>query len=130
MVMKKLVLLFLLSFTGMASVNAQATLNPNFNWVQVLCKIVDKDYRSKGRSVMYVPQLYKSEEYLSVQSDVANYGNVQITVANSQGETVKNDIMQVTAGGENLYYIGDLDSGEYEVTVEFDDFTLVGEICF
>lgn len=128
--MKKLVLLFLLSFTGMASVNAQATLNPNFNWVQVLCKIVDKDYRSKGRSVMYVPQLYKSEEYLSVQSDVANYGNVQITVANSQGETVKNDIMQVTAGGENLYYIGDLDSGEYEVTVEFDDFTLVGEICF
>lgn len=96
----------------------------------MLCKIVDKDYRSKGRSVMYVPQLYKSEEYLSVQSDVANYGNVQITVANSQGETVKNDIMQVTAGGENLYYIGDLDSGEYEVTVEFDDFTLVGEICF
>lgn len=128
--MKKLVLLFLLSFTGMASVNAQTALNPNLNWVQVLCKIVDKDYRSKGRSVMYVPQLYKSEEYLSVQSDVANYDNVQIIVVNSQGEMVKSDIMQVTAGGENLYYIGDLDSGAYEVTVEFDDFTLVGEICF
>ncbi len=128
--MKKLVLLFLLSFTGMASVNAQTALNPNLNWVQVLCKIVDKDYRSKGRSAMYVPQLYKSEEYLSVQSDVANYGNVQITVANSQGETVKNDIIQVTAGGENLYYIGDLDSGSYEVAVEFDNFTLVGEFSF
>lgn len=128
--MKKLVLLFLLSFTGMASVNAQTALNPNLNWVQVLCKIVDKDYRSKGRSVMYVPQLYKSEEYLSVQSGVANYDNVQIIVANSQGETVKNDIMQVTAGGENLYYIGDLDSGSYEVAVEFDNFTLVGEFSF
>lgn len=128
--MKKLVLLFLLSFTGMASVNAQTALNPNLNWVQVLCKIVDKDYRSKGRSAMYVPQLYKSEEYLSVQSDVANYDNVQITVANSHGETVKNDIMQVTAGGENLYYIGDLDSGSYEVAVEFDNFTLVGEFSF
>ena len=55
---------------------------------------------------------------------------MQIIVANSQGETVKNDIMQVTAGGENLYYIGDLDSGSYEVAVEFDNFTLVGEFSF
>ena len=77
---------------------------------------------------MFIPQVYYSDEYISVQSEAANYGEVSITITNSHDGMMKNDAIQVTAGGDNLYYIGDLDSGTYEVTVEFADFTLSGEI--
>ena len=77
---------------------------------------------------MYVPELYQSEQYISVQSEYADYVNVGITITNQEGETVKVDAMQVTAGGENLYYIGDLESGTYGITVELSDFILLGEL--
>lgn len=128
--MKKFVLALLVSVIGFISLGAQTVVPNYFHWTRIVCDIIDKTTRPSGRSVVYVPQLYYSSDYLSVQPGVANYDNVQIIVANSQGETVKNDIMQVTAGGENLYYIGDLDSGSYEVAVEFDNFTLVGEFSF
>ena len=82
----------------------------------------------KGRSAVYIPQVYYSDEYISVQSDAANYSEVSVIIINSQGETVKNDILEVVAGSDNLYYIDDLDCGTYELTMEFADFTLSGEI--
>lgn len=128
--MEKLLLVFLLFFVGQASVNAGIASITNSDWTQIECEIIDDDYRHKDRTEIYVPQLYQSEEYLSVQTDTDNYGNAQITVTDSQGETVKSDAVQVTAGGDNLYYIGDLDSGTYQVEVEFDDFVMIGEISF
>lgn len=79
---------------------------------------------------MYVPELYQSAQYISVQSEYTDYANVYITITDQEGETVKEDVMQVTAGGENLYYIGDLESGMYEMTVEFGNLLLYGEFVF
>ena len=77
---------------------------------------------------MYVPELYQSEQYISVQSEYADYANVYIAITNQGGETVKEDVIQVVAGGENLYYIGDLESGMYEITVELGDMLLCGNL--
>ena len=129
-VMKKLLSVSFLFFVGLTSVNAEIASTTNSDWTQVVCEITDEEIKHKDRTEIYVPQLYQSEEYLSVQTDADNYGNAQITVTNSQGETVKNDAVQVTAGGDNLYYIGDLESGTYEVKVEFDDIVMTGEISF
>lgn len=129
-VMKKLLLVSLLFFVGLTSVNAELASTTNSDWKHIECEVIDGDCFHKGRTEIYVPQLYQSEEYLSVQTDADDYGNAQITVTDSQGETVKNDAVQVTAGGDNLYYIGDLDSGTYQVEVEFDDFVMIGEISF
>ena len=120
----------MLFFVGQTSANAGIASITNSDWKQIECEIIDGDYRHKDRTEIYVPQLYQSEEYLSMQTDADDYGNAQITVTDSQGETVKSDAVQVTAGGDNLYYIGDLDSGTYQVEVEFDDFVMIGEISF
>ena len=99
-----------------------------FNWQKLICQVVKENKRIKSRSAVYIPELYQSEEYLSVQSEYVDYGNVRITVTDAQGSVVKDDVIKVEAGGENLYYIGDLDGGTYEVAVEFDDFILSGTV--
>lgn len=108
--------------------NAATFLPDCFDWKQIICNITDKHYRPRGRSAVYVPELYQSEQYISVQSEYADYANVYITLTDKQGVTVKEDVMQVVAGGENLYYIGDLESGMYEITVELDDFVMYSSI--
>ena len=99
-----------------------------WTWNKLECRIVKTHYKSQSRSAVYIPELYQSEEYLSVQSEYVDYGNVRITVTDAQGSVVKDDVIKVEAGGENLYYIGDLDGGTYEVAVEFDDFILSGTV--
>ncbi len=34
--------------------------------------------------------------------------------------------MQIIAGGDNMYYIGDLDEGIYELMIESDSFFMLG----
>ena len=124
--MKKFVLMLFVSAFGLTAVNAATFLPDGFDWKSVICNIVDKAYMAKGRSAVYVPKLYKSEQYISVQSEYADYVNVGITIINQEGETVKEDVMQVAAGGENLYYVGGLESGTYELLLDFDGFTVQG----
>lgn len=126
--MKKFVLMLFVSAFGLTAVNATTFLPDCFNWKQIICEMVPTGTKTKGRSAVYVPELYQSEQYISVQSEYADYVNVGITITNQEGETVKVDAMQVTAGGENLYYIGDLESGTYGITVELSDFILLGEL--
>lgn len=95
-----------------------------WNWQRLECSYVKETIRGRGRSAIYLPELYQSEDYLSVQSEYVNYENVRITITDEQGFIVKNDVIQVVAGGENLYYIGDLEDGSYEITVDFKDFIL------
>ena len=128
--MKRFVLMLFVSVFGLTAVNAATFLPDCFNWKQIICNISDKHYRPRGRSAVYVPELYQSAQYISVQSEYADYANVYITITDQEGETVKEDIMQVTVGGENLYYIGDLESGMYEMTVEFGNLLLYGEFVF
>lgn len=94
------------------------------DWRLVICSVVKTSKTHRGRSTIYLPELYQSEDYLSVQSEYVNYENVRITITDEQGFIVKNDVIQVVAGGENLYYIGDLEDGSYEITVDFKDFIL------
>ena len=95
-----------------------------FNWQKLICQVVKENKRIKSRSAVYIPELYQSEEYLSVQSEYVDYGNVRITVTDAQGSVVKDDVIKVEAGGENLYYIGDLVAGSYNMTIDFCDFVL------
>lgn len=115
---------------GFAVVDSQTVFPDLSLWKRINCDMVPQKTRSKGRSALYVPELYYSDQYITVRSDAANYGCAYITLANSQGETVKEGTVEVVAGGDNLYYIGDLDGGTYEVTVEFDGFILTGELDY
>lgn len=124
--MKKFVLIFIVLASVFNVVNAEKVLSTCFNWKQVVCEMEPKGERHKGRSVVCTSQLYQSDDYLSIQSGNANFDNVFIKVNNSQGEIVKEDIMQVVAGAENLFYIGDLEAGNYCVNIVFDEFTLIG----
>lgn len=128
--MKRIILMLFVSVFGLTAVNAATFLPDCFDWKQIVCDMVPKGTKTKGRSAVYVPELYQSELYISVQSEYADYANVYITITDKHGETLKEDIIQVTAGGENLYYIGDLESGIYEVEVEFDDCIMVGYFSF
>ncbi len=127
--MKRFVLLLYVFVLGLFTVNAETVLPTYFNWRQIVCEIVPKR-GSKGntRSVFYTPQLYQSAQYISVQSECANYDNVYIIIVDSQGVVVKEDIMQVVAGGDNLYNIGDLAEGIYKITLEYPQFSLQGLI--
>lgn len=126
--MRKLILLLLVSVLGFTAVGAQTVIPDLLGWKRLVCNIAPRKKMPKGRSAVYIPQVYYSDEYISVQSDAANYSEVSVIIINSQGETVKNDILEVVAGSDNLYYIDDLDCGTYELTMEFADFTLSGEI--
>lgn len=126
--MKKFVLMLFVSVFGLTAVSAATFLPDCFNWKQIICDITDKNHKPKGRSAVYVPELYQSEEYLSVQSEYANYANAYIAITNQEDETLKENFIQMVAGGENLYYIGDLESGMYEVTVEFEDLKMFAKI--
>lgn len=114
------------SVFGLTVVNATTFLSDCFNWKQIICEMVPTGTKTKGRSAVYVPKLYQSDQYISVQSEYADYANVGITITNQEGETVKVDAMPVTAGGENLYYIGDLESGMYGFLLDFDGFIVQG----
>lgn len=128
--MKKFVLMLFVSAFGLTAVNAATFLPDCFTWKRIICNITERHYKPKSRSAVYIPELYQSEQYISVQSEYVDDANVCITITNQAGEIVKVDVVQVTAGGENLYYIGDLESGTYEVTVEFDGFILTGELDY
>ncbi len=47
-------------------------------------------------------------------------------ITNAQSVIVKDEFINVITGDENLYYIGDLDSGDYNIMLETDDLILVG----
>lgn len=125
--MKKIILLVLTAFVSL-SLTAVEPMFQYMDWRLVTCKVVKESKTHRGRSAIYIPELYQSEDYLSVQSEYVNYENVHITITDEQGRIVKNDVIQVVAGGENLYYIGDLESGCFEITIEFDDFILCGNL--
>ncbi len=61
-----------------------------------------------------------------IQSEFENYENVHVMITNAQSVVVKDEFINVMTGDENLYYIGDLDSGDYNIMLETDDLILVG----
>lgn len=123
--MKKALLMFLILLTNIVSTNAQEVPASCFDWEEIVCNEFDK---RKNRSAIYVPQLYQSEEYIRVRSEYVDYDKAHIIITNMQGVVVKDEYIQIVAKGENLCYIGDLDSGSYTIRLETDDFVLVGDL--
>ena len=121
--MKRNLCLLLMFIVGLPAFSVY-NLPVLWTWNKLECRIVKTHYKSQSRSAVYIPELYQSEEYLSVQSEYVDYGNVRITVTDAQGSVVKDDVIKVEAGGENLYYIGDLVAGSYNMTIDFCDFVL------
>ena len=125
--MKKALLMFLILLTNIVSTNAQEEPASCFDWEEIVCNEVDIK-KKNPRSVIYVPQLYQSEEYIRVRSEFVDYDKAHIIITNMQGVVVKDEYIQIVAKGENLCYIGDLDSGSYTIRLETDDFVLVGDL--
>lgn len=126
--MKHYLILFLMLLNGAPVYYAMGANNFQWDahWDKLTCEVVKEHTKGRPRSVCYVPQVYLSEQYFSLQSETMNYSNVLVSIFNLQGEIVKEDIMQVVAGAENLFYIGDLEAGIYCVNIVFDEFTLKG----
>ncbi len=125
--MKKALLMFLILLTNIVSTNAQEEPASCFDWEEIVCNEFDMK-KKKNRSAIYVPQLYQSEEYIRVRSEYVDYDKAHIIITNMQGVVVKDEYIQIVAKGENLCYIGDLDSGSYTIRLETDDFVLVGDL--
>lgn len=126
--MKKALLMFLILLTNIVSTNAQEVPASCFDWEEIVCNIMSRNVRGKTRSAIYIPQLYQSEEYIRVRSEYVDYDKAHIIITNMQGVVVKDEYIQIVAKGENLCYIGDLDSGSYTIRLETDDFVLVGDL--
>lgn len=126
--MKKALLMFLILLTNIVSTNAQEEPASCFDWEEIVCNEFDNNNKTKSRSAIYVPQLYQSEEYIRVRSEYVDYDKAHIIITNMQGVVVKDEYIQIEAKGENLCYIGDLDSGSYTIRLETDDFVLVGDL--
>ena len=135
--MKRIVILLFFPISGMSAISAETviSLRPvnvetffhDFDWIKISCEISPKKTRPKGRSVISAPELYHSMTYLCMRSRFVNCDDVRITIIDMHGAVVKSDVIQIVSGDENLYYIGDIESGTYEVIVEFDDFLMFGE---
>ena len=126
--MKKALLMFSILLTNIVSTNAQEVPASCFDWEEIVCNVVLRNGKDKTRSAIYVPQLYQSEEYIRVRSEYVDYDKAHIIITNMQGVVVKDEYTQIVAKGENLCYIGDLDSGSYTIRLETDDFVLVGDL--
>lgn len=124
--MTRIVSVFFAFIVGCISINAQISLPSNITWEKIICNIYPNIIKNKGRSIVYFPQLYYSDEYISIQSEFENYENVHVMITNAQSVVVKDEFINVMTGDENLYYIGDLNSGDYNIMLETDDLILVG----
>lgn len=120
--------MFSILLTNIVSTNAQEVPASCFDWEEIVCNVVLRNGKDKTRSAIYVPQLYQSEEYIRVRSEYVDYDKAHIIITNMQGVVVKDEYIQIVAKGENLCYIGDLDSGSYTIRLETDDFVLVGDL--
>lgn len=124
--MKRIMSVFFVFIVGLISINAQISLPSNITWEKIICNIYPNIIKNKGRSIVYFPQLYYSDEYISVQSEFNDYDNVHIIITNAQSVVVKDEFINVMAGDENLYYIGDLGCGEYVISFETIEFVMIG----
>ena len=125
--MKRLVLSLFVSLVGLSAVNADTVFDVA-GWEQVECHMDPKTEQPKGRSIVYVPNLYQSELYLCLQYVSFDDTSAHISILNSQGQVVKDDMMQVVENGNSLFYIGDLSDGIYTVKIDTADFLIVGAI--
>lgn len=66
--MKKIILLVLTAFVSL-SLTAVEPMFQYMDWRLVTCKVVKESKTHRGRSAIYLPELYQSEDYLSVQSE-------------------------------------------------------------
>lgn len=123
--MKRFILTLFTCVIVIFVINANTVFNTRL-FKMIVCEIYDKTDCDKGRSATYIPQLYQSDEYISVQSEFNDYDNVHIIITNAQSVIVKDEFINVITGDENLYYIGDLNSGDYNIMLETDDLILVG----
>lgn len=121
--MKRYLFLLLALAVCLPSIKAY-NLPSLFNWNELYCQVLKQHKKGKPRSAFYVPQIFISEEFLSVQSECVNYDNVHVVITDSQSVIIKDVFILVEADAENLCYIGNLDKGKYEVTVEFEDFMM------
>lgn len=123
--MKRFILTLFTCVIGIFVINANTVFNTRL-FKMIICEIYDKTDCDKGRSATYFPQLYQSDEYISVQSEFKDYENVHIMITNAQGDVVKDEYIHVVAKDENLYYIGDLGCGEYVISFETIEFVMIG----
>ena len=124
--MKRLVVSLCVSRVGLSAVNADTVFDVA-GWEQVECHMDPKTEQPKGRSIVYVPNLYQSELYLCLQYVSFDDTSAHISILNSQGQVVKDDMMQVVENGNSLFYIGDLDKGTYTIEIETNEYYMVGE---
>lgn len=68
--MTRIVSVFFAFIVGWISINAQISLPSNITWEKIICNIYPNIIKNKGRSIVYFPQLYYSDEYISIQSEL------------------------------------------------------------
>ena len=120
--MKHLILIITYAFVTL-SIKANAVFNLS-DFYKINVEYCDIEEGKKGRMLVDYPQLYQSLDYLYVQTEVVY--DICIIIRNSQGAVVKEDILFIEPEKENLYYIGDFDSGEYNIEIDFQHILIKG----
>lgn len=98
-------------------------------WYEIPCSCSYQHYSngSYPRSVFKTPKIYEALPYILV-SGTQEASVVSITISNANGMDVKKETIIVSSDQNATIYIGDLESGTYDLTIELEYYTLYG--CF
>ncbi len=96
-------------------------------WYIIMCETTIKhDKPSPRTSDVIYPQVLYSNPFILIRNLSGFTYNTQILIVNSQGTAVKRDSLNINMNDDIPYYIGDLDSGNYEIRIETEEWVLTG----
>lgn len=125
--MKQILLMLFVSVIGFSAIRAKGgDVLPFGGWIEIKCEIMKENVGAKSRSLFMPPRLFQSNANIVILSSGIDC-NARVVISDMCGTVVKDGVIQVIAGQVCPYYIGDLLSGEYEVTFETDELVMTGD---
>lgn len=122
--MGKITICIILLFLGGLSVKAD---DNQPTWHEIPCTCSYKHYSdvSYPRSAIRTPKIYESTSYI-ILSGAQEAGYAFVTMTDSKGIDVKQCAIMVNPSQDATIYIGDLESGTYDLTINLGDYVLYG----
>ncbi len=115
------IILFVMGIMNVKAESSQSTRN------EIPCTCSYKHYSdfSIPRSILVPLTVYGTQSYI-IMDEAQETESANIVITDNNGIVVKNETITVSPNQEATIYIGDLESGTYDLTVELEDYTLYG----
>lgn len=93
---------------------------------EILCSRSDIWEKHIKRSVQLNMRVFLSTDYLILKASPTDMGNAHVVIVNSERAEVKNETTLISPDQDTTIYIGYLEGGTYDLTIELEDYTLYG----